>query len=90
MITLYERKTRYANDYYEFVADTLRMESMKKFIEICDSLLGAGVFDSKLYAQAVQNYVEKGAIDLGLTEDIVSKLDENMANEIENINIDEV
>ena len=22
MITLYERKTRYANDYYEFVADT--------------------------------------------------------------------
>lgn len=66
------------------------MESMKKFIEICDSLLCAGVFDSKLYAQAVQNYVEKGAIDLGLTEDVVSKLDENMANEIENINIDEV
>ena len=90
MITLYERKTRYANDYYEFVDDTLRMESMKKFIEICDSLLCAGVFDSKLYTQAVQNYVEKGAIDLELTEDIVSKLDENMANEIENINIDEV
>ena len=80
-------------EFNSLVADTLndkRMESMKKFIEICDSLLGAGVFDSKLYAQAVQNYVEKGAIDLGLTEDVVSKLDENMANEMENINIDEV
>lgn len=77
--------------FNSLVADTMndkRMQSLKNFVELCDTLLGAGVFDAKLYAKSVQTYVEKGTIDFGLTDDVIEKLDNS--DEMENINIDEM
>ncbi len=77
--------------FNSLVADAMndkRMESLKNFVELCDTLLGAGVFDAKLYAKSVQTYIEKGTIDFGLTDDVIEKLDNS--DEMENINIDEM
>lgn len=77
--------------FNSLVADSMndkRMESLKNFVELCDTLLGAGVFDPKLYAKSVQTYIEKGTIDFGLTDEVINSLDNS--DEMENINIDEV
>ena len=77
--------------FNSLVADAMndkRMESLKNFVELCDTLLGAGVFDPKLYAKSVQTYIEKGTIDFGLTDEVIEKLDNS--DEMENIKIDEV
>ena len=77
--------------FNSLVADAMndkRMQSLKNFVELCDTLLGAGVFDAKLYAKSVQTYIEKGTIDFGLTDDVIEKLDNS--DEMENINIDEM
>lgn len=77
--------------FNSLVADAMndkRMESLKNFVELCDTLLGAGVLDPKLYAKSVQTYIEKGTIDFGLTDEVIEKLDNS--DEMENINIDEV
>ena len=77
--------------FNSLVADAMndkRMQSLKNFVELCDTLLGAGVFDAKLYAKSVQTYIEKGTIDFGLTDEVIEKLDNS--DEMENINIDEM
>lgn len=77
--------------FNSLVADAMndkRMTSLKNFVELCDTLLGAGVLDAKLYAKSVQTYIEKGTIDFGLTDEVIEKLDNS--DEMENINIDEM
>ena len=66
-----------------------KMQSTSDFIGLCSRLLADGVLTTKLYAKAVQNFVDNGTVDFGLTEDEIDKLDDDFANQMENINLDE-
>jgi len=69
--------------------DKERMQSIKEYAEVLSGMLGDGVLTPKLYAKAMQKYISKGTIDLGLTDEEIDKLDDNIKNEMENINLDE-
>lgn len=69
--------------------DKERMEAMKEFSSVLSGMLSDGVITPKLYAKAMQKYISKGTIDLGLTDEEIEKLDDNIKNEMENINLDE-
>ena len=65
------------------------MEGIKEYASVLSGMLGDGVLTPKLYAKAMQTYISKGTIDLGLTNEEIEKLDDNIKNEMENINLDE-
>jgi hypothetical protein len=52
--------------------------------------LTAGVLDTKLYAKAVQTYIEKGVIDFGLTDEVIDGLTNKMEEEMENIDLENI
>lgn len=64
-----------------------QMENLSKFIDLTDKLINDGVFTTKQAAKAIQNYTNKGIIDLAITDEMIDKLDENFANEIEGLDL---
>lgn len=69
--------------------DEDKMTSLNMFVELCGKLQDMGILTPKLTAKALVKYVNKSELDFGLTEEEITKLDENMASEMENINIGE-
>ena len=67
--------------------DKERMEAIKFYVELLSQLLGDGVITTKLYAQSIQDYAMNGVVNFGLTEEEINKLDDKMAEEMENIGI---
>lgn len=63
--------------------DKDRMESLKSFSDLLTQMLEGGAITSALYAKAMQNFVENGTVDLGLTEEEIKKIDDDfeLANE---------
>lgn len=70
--------------------DKERMEGMKNYADLLSQMLGDGVITPKLYAKAMQQFVTKNIIDFGLTDEEIEKIDESVALENENIDLDEV
>lgn len=70
--------------------DKERMEGMKNYADLLSQMLGDGVITPKLYARAMQQFVTKNIIDFGLTDEEIEKIDESVALENENIDLDEV
>ena len=69
--------------------DKDRMESMKDYQSLLSGMLNDGVLTLKQYAIAMKNYVEKGILDLGMSDEEIEKLDDKMEEEMENIDLDE-
>lgn len=67
-----------------------RLNNLKDYTSILSQLLGDGIITPQLYAKSLQKYSSKAIIDFGLTEDEINKLDENISNEFENIDLDTV
>lgn len=70
--------------------DKERMEGMKNYADLLSQMLGDGVITPKLYAKSMQQFVTKNIIDFGLTDEEIDKIDESVALENENIDLDEV
>lgn len=70
--------------------DKERMEGMKNYSDLLSQMLGDGVITPKLYARAMQQFVTKNIIDFGLTDEEIDKIDESVALENEDIDLDEV
>lgn len=70
--------------------DKERMEGMKNYADLLSQMLGDGVITPKLYAKAMQQFVTKNIIDFGLTDEEIDKIDESVALENEDIDLDEV
>lgn len=70
--------------------DKERMEGMKNYADLLSQMLGDGVITPKLYAKSMQQFVTKNIIDFGLTDEEIEKIDESVALENENIDLDEV
>ena len=70
--------------------DKERMEGMKNYADLLSQMLSDGVITPKLYAKAMQQFVTKNIIDFGLTDEEIEKIDESVALENENVNLDEV
>lgn len=69
--------------------DKDKMESIKDFQGLLSSMMNDGVITLKQYATAMKNYAEKGIIDLGLSNQDIENLDDKMAEEMENIDLNE-
>lgn len=70
--------------------DKERMEGMKNYADLLSQMLGDGVITPKLYAKSMQQFVTKNIIDFGLTDEEIEKIDESVALENEDIDLDEV
>lgn len=70
--------------------DKERMEGMKNYSDLLSQMLGDGVITPKLYAKSMQQFVTKNIIDFGLTDEEIEKIDESVALENEDIDLDEV
>lgn len=70
--------------------DKERMEGMKNYSDLLSQMLSDGVITPKLYARAMQQFVTKNIIDFGLTDEEIDKIDESVALENEDIDLDEV
>lgn len=70
--------------------DKERMEGMKNYADLLSQMLGDGVITPKLYAKSMQQFVTKNIIDFGLTDEEIDKIDESVALENEDIDLDEV
>lgn len=70
--------------------DKERMEGMKNYSDLLSQMLSDGVITPKLYAKAMQQFVTKNIIDFGLTDEEIEKIDESVALENEDIDLDEV
>lgn len=66
------------------------MEGMKNYADLLSQMLGDGVITPKLYAKSMQQFVTKNIIDFGLTDEEIDKIDESVALENEDIDLDEV
>ena len=67
--------------------DKDRIEGIKDFQQLLSGMLQDGVLTLKQYAVAMKNYAEKGIIDLGMTDEDVDKLDDKIAEEMEDIDL---
>lgn len=70
--------------------DKERMEGMKNYSDLLSQMLSDGVITPKLYARSMQQFVTKNIIDFGLTDEEIDKIDESVALENEDIDLDEV
>jgi len=68
--------------------DKERLEGMKDYQQLLSGLLGDGVITAKQYAKAFADYTNKGIASLHFTEEDLNKLDDNIEEEIEGIDID--
>ena len=66
-----------------------RIVDLQSFVALCSSLMNDGIITPKQYAIALQKYTSKGEIDFGLDEKAIDKLDEDISNSMEDINLDE-
>lgn len=84
------------NDKVEFTFNSLlmkkqdndRIESIKNFTELCRTLLDSGVLNSKLFAKAIQTYVNNGEVNFGLTDEEIAKLDDDFVTQFEGMGFD--
>lgn len=65
-----------------------KLESIKDFAALCSTMMNDGVLTPKQYAKAMQTYVVKGLIDFGLTDEAIEQIDDNVALEMEGIDLD--
>lgn len=65
--------------------DKERIEGIKNFTELCSTLLADGVITTKIYARALQRYTVDGQVDFGLTDEVIDKMDEDMASALEGL-----
>ena len=63
------------------------MDGFQKFSELLSKMLGDGALTVKQYVTAIMNYAQNGVIDFGITEDDIEKLDDKVAEEMENIDL---
>lgn len=63
--------------------DKDKMDSLASFTGLADTLLNAGVIDTRLYAKAVQGYLTDGVIDFGLTDEVIESLSDKFESEME-------
>ncbi|MDD7038429.1 MAG: hypothetical protein PUI63_04230, partial [Alistipes senegalensis] len=68
--------------------DEEKMEGLKNFVDLCQTLLDMGVLDTNKVGQAIVNYTKDGTIDFGLDEAYLNELKNNFENEMEDIPID--
>lgn len=61
--------------------DEKRVESLQKFVQLCQSLLNDGIITPKQYGKALQTYSIKGNIDFGLDEETINNLDDETVKE---------
>lgn len=67
--------------------DKDRIEGMKNFQSLLSGMLNDGILTPKQYAIAMKNYAEKGIIDLGMTDEDIAELDDNIKEEMEDIDL---
>lgn len=67
--------------------DTDRVEGLQRFVNLLSGMLGDGVITAKQYAKAIQTYATKDVVDFGLTDEEINKLDDKIAEEMEDIQI---
>lgn len=67
--------------------DETRMEGIDKFINTLSKLLGDGVITAQQYAKSLVDYTNKGIVNFNITDDDIKKLDDNIKNEMENIDL---
>lgn len=70
--------------------DKERIEGIQNFVQLCSQLLGDGVITTKQYAKALQTYSNNGTVDFGLTDEVINKLDESFANELEGLEFETI
>lgn len=69
--------------------DEKRLDTLSKFQGIVSSLIGDGILDTQHAAKAIQTFITKDTLDLGLDDEYIESLKDKMAEEMENIDIDE-
>lgn len=65
-----------------------KTENLEKLVNIGERLLNAGVITTKQFGKSLQKYMMRETIDFELTDEDIEKLDENFANEMENIDLE--
>ena len=68
--------------------DKERLEGMKDYQTLLSGLLGDGVITARQYAKAFSDYTNKGIAAIHFTEEDLKKLDDNIEEEMESIDID--
>lgn len=68
--------------------DKDKMESIKEFQQLLSGVLQDGVITPRQYAQTLQTYMTKGVIDFGIDEKSLNELDDDIANQMEGIDLD--
>lgn len=64
-----------------------RIADLQAFVMLCSQLQQDGVITPQQYAKAVQTYSTKGSVDFGLTDDVIEKLDDDVATQMEGIDL---
>lgn len=64
------------------------MEDISKYIDVLEKLSNSSIITAKMYAQSLKTYQKKKIIDFGLTNEYIDTLDDNIAEEMENIDLD--
>lgn len=67
--------------------DEEKMEGLKNFVELCQTLLDMGVLDTAKVGQAIVNFTKDGKIDFGLDEKYLQELSNTFENEMEGIDL---
>lgn len=67
--------------------DEERIKGLSDFVDLCAKLQDLGVLTPKLTGEALNNYVNKGEVNFGLTQEELNKLDDNFKEEMEKIQI---
>lgn len=68
--------------------DEDKMKALNDFIETCSKLYADGILTPEMYANALLNYTTKGIVDFGINAESIKKIEENVAEQMENINIE--
>ena len=93
LLTIYKWKCIDEDVSFEFGSlirnkqDKDRLEGMKDFQGLLSSLLADGVLTPKQCAIAIKNYAEKGTINLGITQKDIDKMDDELKDEMEDIDL---
>ena len=93
LLTIYKWKGIQEDVSFEFGSlirnkqDKDRLDGIKSFQEVLSSLLADGVLTPKQCAIAIKNYAEKGTIDLGISQDDIDKMDDELKDEMEDVDL---
>lgn len=64
-----------------------KVDNISKFVDVCGKMLNDGVITPQQYAKAVQMYSIKGEVDFGLTDEAIDKLNDDIEEQIEGIDL---